>query len=210
MVDNHLQIGAGNLKLRTLVCSPVNLPSLCMEYEDLVQKQHEVVGVGEKNRVVLRHQSMVWQLINVLFSESSHIQDEMEDEVEEVCEIAKRSLDSPDHSAELFLRRADFSSWLQDNVGHLVDEELGQLKGNKYLKQIFTFLTGRKLDEAVEKAIGSGDVRLSTLLSQAGGPVDIRTDIATQLEVWASEDLDQSLIETDRTAIYKLLAGECF
>lgn len=209
MVDSLPQSAAGSLRLRTLVCTPAELPLVCTEYEELVKKQHEVQGVADADLIVLRHQAVVWQLVNVLFSEKPQMPASGE-ETYELCDIPKDSVEGPDHWGELFIRRANFSSWLQESVSHLVQEELTKLKGDKDLKEIFTYLTGRQLDEAVEKAIVRGDVRLSCLLSQAGGSPENRADVAGQLEVWATEGLDQSLIEAEHTSIFKLLAGKHF
>lgn len=209
VVDNASDSAARCLRLRTLVCSRTDLPGVCGEYEDLVQKQHEVVGVGEADLVVLRHQRMVWQLINVLFSETaSPAEAEDVDENGEDADVEKSSMQAADVSAEVLMRRAGFSCWLQESVGHLVQRDLEHLEGNKYLKEIFILLTGRQLEDAVERALEHGDVRLSTLLCQAGGPVGMRGDVAAQLEVWGAEGLDESLIETDRMSIFQLLAGD--
>lgn len=182
---------------------------MCGEYEELAGKQHEVVGVGEGNQVVLRHQRTVWQLMNVLFSEIQNAA-EIDDESEEARDIQRGSMEDPDVSAEVLIRRAGFSCWLQESVGHLVQQDLQQLKGNSYLKEIFSLLTGRRVEDAVERALERGDVRMSTLLCQAGGPVGMRSDIAAQLEFWATEGLDESLIETDRMPIFRLLAGRFY
>lgn len=202
VVENPTEPAPSPLRLRTVVCSRTELPSVCNDYEDLVQKQLEVEGVGEADQVVLRHQRTVWQLIDVLFSETPNVS-ENEAEDEEVSD----PMETPDDTAQILIRRAGFSRWLQESVSHMVQQDLEELKGNKYLKEIFTLLTGRKLDDAVEIALERGDVRMATLLSQAGGPIGMRNDVAAQLEVWASEGLDKSLIESDRLSVYQLLAG---
>lgn len=207
MLGNPSESGGSSLRLRTLACSRTDLPSVCNEYEDLVQRQLEVVGVGEADQVVLRHQRTVWQLIDVLFSETAKVEAEVDAENDEDLDIQRSSMETPDISAELLMRRAGFSCWLQESVGHLVQQDLQHLKGNKYLKEIFTLLTGRNLEDAVEIALEHGDVRMSTLLCQAGGPIEMRSDVAAQLEVWVTEGLDKSLIEADRLSIYQLLAG---
>lgn len=209
VVDSPSESAAKCLRLRTLVCSRTDLPSVCGEYEELAVKQHEVVGVGEADQVVLRHQRTVWQLMNVLFSETPNPA-EAEDESEEVADIQRGSMEDADASAEVLIRRAGFSCWLQESVGHLVQQDLQKLKGKSYLKEIFSLLTGRRVEDAVERALERGDVRMSTLLSQAGGPVGMRSDVAAQLEVWATEGLDGSLIEADRMLIFRLLAGRFY
>ena len=208
-MDSSSESVGKHLQLRTLVCSRMDLPSVCGEYEELAAKQHEVVGVGVADQVVLRHQRTVWQLVNVLFSEKANPA-EVEDGSEEAEDIQRDSMEDSDVSAEVLIRRAGFSCWLQESVGHLVQQDLQQLKGNSYLKEIFSLLTGRRVEDAVERALERGDVRMSTLLCQAGGPVGMRGDVAAQLEVWTTEGLDESLIEADRMPIFRLLAGESY
>jgi nuclear pore complex protein Nup98-Nup96 len=208
-VDSPSESGGKCLRLRTLVCSRMELPSVCGEYEELAVKQHEVVGVGEADRVVLRHQRTVWQLMDVLFSETANPA-EVDDESEEAAGTQRGSMEDSDVSAEVLIRRAGFSRWLQESVGHWVQEDLQKVKGSSYLKEIFSLLTGRRVEDAVERGLERGDVRMSTLLSQAGGLVGMRSDVAAQLEVWATEGLDEGLVEADRMAIFRLLAGRFY
>ncbi|CAK9866010.1 unnamed protein product [Sphagnum jensenii] len=205
VLDGFSQLATGHLRLRNLVCSPMELPRVCHEYEILTEKQHEVDGLRNGDHVIIRHQAMVWRLTSVLFAEKPSLLLEDQGDEQEVI-----SDDRVDPEAEPLIRKAKFSSWLQDSVSDLVKGELQQLKnGNEQqVKEIFTHLTGRQLDEAVEKAILRRDVRLSCLLAIAGGAVENRLDMASQLELWASEGLDQSLIEPDMMSIFRLLAGD--
>jgi nuclear pore complex protein Nup98-Nup96 len=205
VLDGFSQLATGHLRLRNLVCSPMELPRVCHEYEILTEKQHEVHGLRNADHVIIHHQAMVWRLTSVLFAEKPSLLLEDQGDEQEVI-----SDDRVDPEAEPLIRRAKFSSWLQDSVSDLVKGELQQLKnGNEQqVKEIFTHLTGRQLDEAVEKAILRRDVRLSCLLAIAGGAVENRLDMASQLELWASEGLDQSLIEPDMMSIFRLLAGD--
>eukprot|EP00897_Mesotaenium_endlicherianum_P008841 jgi/Mesen1/7986/ME000425S07193 len=120
----------------------------------------------------------------------------------------------PDEEAKLYLRRAEFSVWLQGAVAHVLADELASLpqgrEGGAGLRAIFAHLTGRQLEEAVVRAIESGDVRLAMLLSQAGASVDGRADVACQLAVWEREGVldGGDLIEEERVRIMRLLAGD--
>eukprot|EP00249_Psilotum_nudum_P020782 c27844_g1_i2 orf=809-3991(-) len=192
------------LGFRYLVCDQLGLLNLCSEYEDLIVKQHFLEGLSPAHRLVLRHQVMVWHLLSVLFSEKVAVQDLYTD-LHQGMERLDKSLD---FEAEHLLRRAEFSSWLQDSVNYRIQDELLSLEVNDYLREIFILLTGRQLDDAVQLAALKGDVRLAILLSQAGGAMTTRKDLALQLDIWSKEGLDCNLIEEERLRIYQLLSGD--
>ncbi|KAL3697517.1 hypothetical protein R1sor_011593 [Riccia sorocarpa] len=200
------------LKLRQVVCSPRELSRVCDEYEDLIYKQHGVKGLSSDYQLVLRHQVMVWQLCDVLFSERKETPvprvDQVEVESAEAFEGEDGSEASADSDVDSLIRRAHFSRWLQTSVSHLVQEDLRLMDVEDEMKEIFFLLTGRQVDAAVMKACIRGDVRLACLLSQAGGSVMNRIDITTQLDVWKSEGLDHALIDDEQLNVYKLLAGD--
>ena len=68
-------------------------------------------------------------------------------------------------------------------------------------------MTGRQLDAAVELASSRGDVRLAILLSQAGGSMVNRSDMARQLDLWSVNGMDFKYIENDRLKLYEVLVG---
>ncbi|BBN00670.1 nuclear pore complex protein Nup98-Nup96 [Marchantia polymorpha subsp. ruderalis] len=212
VVDYRQDAMSERLKLRKVVCTRAELSRICDEYEDLIYKQHGVKGLPGGYQLVLRHQVMVWQLLDVLFSEredgASARVDEVQDESAGTAKAEEASELAADPDTELLGRRAEFSRWLQTSVSHLVQEDLRLMEEEDEMKEIFFLLTGRQVDAAVLKASFRGDVRLACLLSQAGGSVMNRIDIATQLDVWTSEGLDLSLIEDERLNVYKLLAGD--
>jgi hypothetical protein len=94
-------------------------------------------------------------------------------------------------------RRADFSNWLQDSVCHRVQGDVGSLNDARYLENILLLLTGRQLDTTTEIAASRGDVRLAILLSQAGGSMSNRSDLAQTLDQWKMNGLDFDYIEED-------------
>ncbi|KAJ7532285.1 hypothetical protein O6H91_14G081000 [Diphasiastrum complanatum] len=197
-----------SLILRNLVCNPTEVSRLCDRYEELIEKQHMTKGLPVDDRLVLRHQVMAWQLLAVLFSEKVIAEVTNEHDKEGLERKHEAEMFRADPEADILTRRAEFSSWLQDSVMHLVQEELRSSAADDPMEEIFTLLTGRQLDHAVEKSIRRGDVRMACLLSQAGGSVSTRQDIALQLDVWESESLDQSLIEGTKFSILKLLSGD--
>ena len=68
-------------------------------------------------------------------------------------------------------------------------------------------MTVRQLDAAVELASSRGDVRLAILLSQAGGSMVNRSDMARQLDLWSVNGMDFKYIENDRLKLYEVLVG---
>lgn len=184
----EIVVDSYKLKAQKLVCNRIELSHVCRSYIEIIEKQLEVPGLSSSARVVLMHQVFVWELIKVLFSSK------------------ESSLDA-DVEALPLIRRAEFSSWLQESVCHRVQDEISSLNDSNDLQQLFLLLTGRQLDAAVELSVSKGDVRLACLLSQAGGSTVNRTDIDRQLDLWKTNGLDFSFIEKDRIRLFELLAG---
>lgn len=206
------EVGTGSfkLKLQRLVSHRSMLSEICRSYADNIQKQLEVPGLSSSARVGLMHQIMVWELIRVLFSDrenSQQLKSLGEDIEEDMMQDVKEASPEADEEALPLIRRAEFSYWLQESVSPRVQYDISSLSDSTYLEQIFVLLTGRQLDAAVELAASKGDVRLACLLSQAGGSIINRSDIARQLDLWKINGLDFSFIEKERIRLYELLAG---
>lgn len=198
------------LNLQKVVASRFVLPDICRSYIDIIERQLEISDLSMSSRVLLMHQVTVWELIRVLFSErAAGNQLELSGDEDQEVMILDKKEDSVniDLEAPPLVRRADFSNWLQDSVCHRVQGEVGSLSDARYLEHIILLLTGRQLDTATEIAASRGDVRLAILLSQAGGSMLNRSDVAQQLDMWKINGLDFSYIEEDRLKIYELLAG---
>ncbi|XP_008801016.2 nuclear pore complex protein NUP96 isoform X1 [Phoenix dactylifera] len=205
-----VDLGSCKIKLLKVVCNRITLSEICRAYIGIVEKQLEVTGLSTSSRVLLMHQVAIWELIKVLFSEretSGNSKPLIDDDGEEMLVDMKDSSVDIDIEARPFVRRAEFSYWLQDSVCHRVQEEVSCLNDSSYLEHILLLLTGRQLDAAVELAASRGDVRLSILLSQAGGSIVNRSDMAQQLDLWRMNGLDFEYIENDRLRLYELLAG---
>lgn len=198
------------LKLQKVMTNRLVLPDICRSYIDIIERQLEVNDLSMSSRVLLMHQVTVWELIRVLFSEraTGSQLDSVGDDDQEGMVLDKKegSVDIDPEALPLF-RRADFSNWLQDSVCHRVQGEVGSLNDARYLENILLLLTGRQLDTATEIAASRGDVRLAILLSQAGGSMSNRSDLAQTLDQWKMNGLDFDYIEEDWLKVYMLLAG---
>lgn len=105
------------------------------------------------------------------------------------------------------LRRTDaFSSWLTKVVEGVVEKDIRANADADPSKIAFFHLTGNQVEKAVDVLTDGGNTRLATLVSQAPGDVDFRTDIQEQLQVWKTDKLD-TLMGQDIRKIYALLAG---
>ncbi|XP_006649480.1 nuclear pore complex protein NUP96 [Oryza brachyantha] len=198
------------LKLQKVVTSRFVLPDICRSYIDIIERQLEVSDLSLSSRVLLMHQVTVWELIRVLFSEratGTQLEPTGDEDQEGMILDKKEGSVAIDLEALPLVRRADFSNWLQDSVCHRVQGEAGSLNDARYLEHIILLLTGRQLDTAMEIAASRGDVRLAILLSQAGGSMLNRSDLAQQLDLWKANGLDFNYIEDDRVKIYELLSG---
>jgi nuclear pore complex protein Nup98-Nup96 len=71
---------------------------------------------------------------------------------------------------------------------------------------VFTLLTGNQIENAVEAASESGNVKMATLLSQSGGDYDFKDDVLFQLQLWNEQRIYAHMSEYTRR-IYALLAG---
>ncbi|KAF8411532.1 hypothetical protein HHK36_004085 [Tetracentron sinense] len=204
----EIEVGSFKLKLRKLVSNCLTLPEICRGYIGIAERQLEVPGLSASTHMVLMHQVMAWELIKVLFSsrESGQSKSVIADDEDMMYDRKDDSLEI-NTEALPFVRRAEFSQWLQESVCHRVQEEVSGLDESSNLKHIFLLMTGRQLDAAVELAASRGDVRLACLLSQAGGSTVNRTDMAQQLDLWRINGLEFNFIEKDRIRLYELLAG---
>lgn len=205
----QVELGAFDLKFQKLVCDRLTLPDICRRYIDIIEKQLEVPNLSSASRVLLLHQALVWELIKVLFStkKTGSQLKLVEDEEDDMIQDGSENCPDVDQEALPLIRRAEFSYWLQESVYHRVQEEISSLEELGDLEHIFVLLSGRQLDAAVELAASRGDVRLSCLLSQAGGSTENRLDVSRQLDLWRKNGLDFSFIENDRVRLLELLAG---
>ncbi|WOO81507.1 Nucleoporin [Vanrija pseudolonga] len=138
------------------------------------------------------HEASVWRLGQALFDEidlglPAGTPDEVRGNVAEVR------------------RKLALSKWLEDAVAPAVDADLLNAGDNRPAK-VFTLLTGNQVDRAVQSALDGKDMRLATLVSQAGGPDVFRAEVARQLQDW-NQFGASGLIGYDYRKLYALLAG---
>lgn len=103
-------------------------------------------------------------------------------------------------------RKEALSNWLEGVVAPAVDAEVKGNFSEGSASRTFSLLTGHQIDKACEVAMDGGDLKLATLLSQAGGDLEFRTDIRAQLQIWREQRIDAH-IDRNLRKIYALLGG---
>ncbi|SCV74597.1 BQ2448_7626 [Microbotryum intermedium] len=116
------------------------------------------------------------------------------------------------------LRRTErFERWLREVVRGEVEDELRRIGGEGLgasssdedgaeANKIFALLSGHQIERACQAAIQAGDLRLATLLAQAGGDDEFRQDVFLQLVKWREYRVDSHILPEYRK-IYELLCG---
>lgn len=116
--------------------------------------------------------------------------------------------DSPDELVERIQqlrRKLALSKWLENAVAPSVDSDLLKNGENRPAK-LFTLLSGNKVARAVDMALEGNDMRLASLISQAGRTGEFRDEMQRQLDDWSKNNADP-LISPEYRRLYALLAG---
>lgn len=116
--------------------------------------------------------------------------------------------DSPDELVERIQqlrRKLALSKWLENAVAPSVDSDLLKNGENRPAK-LFTLLSGNKVARAVDMALEGNDMRLASLISQAGRTGEFREEMLRQLDDWQKYNADP-LIAIEYRRLYALLAG---
>ena len=103
-------------------------------------------------------------------------------------------------------RKEALSKWLEGAVATTVDAEVKSNFSGGSASATFTLLTGHQIDKACEVAMDGGNLKLATLISQAGGDSEFRRDIRAQLQIWREQRIDAHMDQNLRK-IYALLGG---
>lgn len=104
-------------------------------------------------------------------------------------------------------RKAALSDWLRHTVAGTVETEArSHIAASRRAALLFSYLSGHQVERAVNAAIEAGDLRLATLIAQAGGDEEVRADISEQLLTWRKEGVDAHMTR-DHRRIYELLSG---
>lgn len=101
-------------------------------------------------------------------------------------------------------RKLALTEWLESAVAPAVEHDL--LTADDAAAKVFALLSGNQTERATQAAIDAGDVRLATLVAQAGGPQEFRDDILLQLTKWSEYSADAHISVAYRR-VYALLAG---
>lgn len=102
-------------------------------------------------------------------------------------------------------RKLALSKWLENAVAPAVDSDLLKNGENRPAK-LFTLLSGNAVARAVDMALEGNDMRLASLISQAGRTGEFRDEILRQLDDWKKYHAD-SVISPEYRRVYALLAG---
>jgi nuclear pore complex protein Nup98-Nup96 len=111
---------------------------------------------------------------------------------------------SPDELVERISqlrRKLALSKWLENAVAPSVDSDLLK-NGENRPGKVFSLLSGNKVAMALE----GNDMRLASLISQAGRTGEFRDEMLRQLEDWNKYDANP-LIASEYRRLYALLAG---
>ncbi|SPO26226.1 related to Nucleoporin nup189 (SonB) [Ustilago trichophora] len=104
-------------------------------------------------------------------------------------------------------RKAALSDWLRHTVAGTVETEArSHIAASRRTALLFSYLSGNQVERAVNAALDGGDLRLATLIAQAGGDEEVRADISEQLLTWRKEGVDAH-ITRDHQRVYELLSG---
>ena len=104
-------------------------------------------------------------------------------------------------------RKTALSNWLRHTVAGTVETEArAHVAASRKTALVFSYLSGNQLERAAQAAVEAGDVRLATLIAQAGGDEETKADISEQLLVWRQEGVDAHMTR-DHRRIYEVLSG---
>jgi nuclear pore complex protein Nup98-Nup96 len=115
---------------------------------------------------------------------------------------------SPDELVERISqlrRKLALSKWLENAVAPSVDSDLLK-NGENRPGKVFSLLSGNKVARAVDMALEGNDMRLASLISQAGRTGEFRDEMLRQLEDWNKYDANP-LVASEYRRLYALLAG---
>jgi nuclear pore complex protein Nup98-Nup96 len=140
----------------------------------------------------------LWRLGQALF-----------DEIEDLMLPDDATSEMVNHITEI-RRRDRVETWLEEVIKGDVEENLREVASkattDSSARRIFTLLSGHQIERACEAAVDLRDLRLATLLAQAGGDDEFREDIYLQLAKWREYRVDAHIAVAYRR-VYELLCG---
>ncbi|KAG1657439.1 hypothetical protein FOA52_011719 [Chlamydomonas sp. UWO 241] len=177
----------------------------------------ELSSGGESSEVLQmllrRHEAEAWRLVQALWERV-----EGEDDAQPLKTGADDAMDADGGGADGggkvsaralggYVRRRAVSAWLRRQAKGLVEAELEGV--SDACEAVLRLMCAQQPAAAAAVAVAAGDVRLATLLAQAGcgargGACD---EAAAQLRVWEANDM-AGHVGRDRLLVYRLLAGQ--
>lgn len=148
---------------------------------DLRFKNFTDLFTGDKS-----HEALLWRLGAALFDP-----------------LDVKLVDGSEVDMQAFSRKMALSDWLKNAVAPAVEH--ADLNATSGPDRIFALLSGHRLEEAVDHALESGDMRLATLLATIGNE-ETKSAMSAQLDAWSKDKVDVHISEEYRR-VYALLAG---
>lgn len=129
------------------------------------------------------------------------------DEIDDLAAPEDATRELVDRITEI-RRRELLEKWLEDVVRGDVEEDLrdAAAAGSDGAKRVFVLLSGHQVERACDAAVEGKDLRLATLVAQAGGDDDFREDVFLQLAKWREYRVDAH-IGNEYRRVYELLCG---
>ncbi|KAK9829955.1 hypothetical protein WJX72_008858 [[Myrmecia] bisecta] len=205
-----------------------HLCSQLIRQGDAFFQKHEA-QLTRLEELCVGHAKWTWELVHVLFAfiegeEDGAMQRDDMDQDQEAQPGSERldadgeplpedGVEDEDMTAELRIRahrlavmkrRAALSRWLKERAWPEVEAVVRQ-QGSP-LGRVAQLMSGHQVAAAAGLAAAAGDVRMASLISQAGYRSDCRADVEAQLSLWEATGF-LSHISGERKRIYHLLAG---
>lgn len=138
------------------------------------------------------YEYQAWQLLSILFDEIDQIPSDMTPELLE-------------QHRERY-RKDKLSEFWESLVQQEAEEHARQAGSQE--EQAIAHLSGHNIPDACNALLGGLDLRLATMVAQIGGDLNMREDMASQIEEWRRLDVLSEMEESVR-ALYELIAGNC-
>lgn len=181
--ERLLRLHLDHSSIRTIDGIPQATLSTSVRFRDLAS----VFDTGDRS-----HEATIFRLGQALFDEIDLL-------------LPPNSPDELVERISQLRRKLALSKWLENAVAPSVDSDLLKNGENRAAK-VFTLLSGNKVARAVDMALEGNDMRLASLISQAGRTGEFRDEMLRQLSDWNKYDANP-LIAVEYRRLYALLAG---
>lgn len=187
---------------------PSQLTTLCDRYITAATEVAKLAGDADSSDSSapegLNDVSSIWRLVKALWSpEQGAISVPNSSSLPQPAAPGSRAASAPGalplDYAELYARRRALERWLADTVRGEVARDVSAAGssassaaaagGSAAARAILALLTGNQVVEACEEAASAGDLRLATLLAQAGEDTSAQSDLAAQLKKWKASGM---------------------